>query len=280
MKRRSTRRQPRRLRLALYRKCTLFSCTLFVLNIAKNLQSRHASKYFLERERCIQGESIWHTDWLSFRSTSFISLWRSHKTRNMVMYACISTRRIPIVNVVVYHAFTCPDVVYDERYELLFEVPRVCLSHKCLRWLGRSHFIYAEFVLKTFDIVISATISPPRPETEGKIAVLLEPRNHPMLEYTIKQVMLTLGTQWALQIFVSNENVNLIRERLRIYPNDVGQHIVLTRVETFGLEQMSSQGNRLQSAFSTHEGLYNAILSEHILWFQLDVVMRSSPRDE
>lgn len=36
----------------------------------------------------------------------------------------------------------------------------------------------------------------------------------------------------------------------------------------------------VQSALSIHEALYKVIPSEHILWFQLDVVMRDAPRSE
>ena len=43
---------------------------------------------------------------------------------------------------------------------------------------------------------------------------------------------------------------------------------------------MSKYGNRAQSAFSAHERMYAEIKGEHILWFQVDVVMRSQVKPE
>ena len=222
----------------------------------------------------------WRTDWVSSRSITFSKYWGSHKSRNIAVYACIGTRHLAVVNELLRNVLRCPDVFYDERYGELFEVPKKCFSRWCLKRLGRAHFIYAEYILKTFDVVVATTIKPAKPTRDGRIAVLLEPRKHPLLEYTVKQVMNTLGPEWALQIFVSSGNEHFVRERLRVREGDTGQHILLTKLENFGLDRMSEYGNRLQSAFSAHEGLYHAIKSEHILWFQTDVIMRHPPQDD
>ena len=219
-------------------------------------------------------------DWLSRRSKIFTNLWTGHKVRNAATYVCVSTRHLPLLNYVVYHALSCPDVFYDAQYDKLFAVPLLCFSHRCLKRYGRSHYIYAEFVVRTYDAVTASNIMPSKPKLQGKVAVLLEPRHHPLLEYTTKQVMLTLGPEWALQIFVSSSNKNFVRERLRVYDNDTGRNIVLTTLENFGLDDMSRYGNKIQSAFSAHENLYHAVQSEHILWFQLDVVMRRTLNED
>lgn len=125
-----------------------------------------------------------------------------------------------------------------------------------------------------------STVEPVEATWQGNIAVLLEPRRSPMIEYTVKQVMRALGPTWALQVFVSSANEHFVRSCLRAYSNDTGRNIILTRLADFGLDDMSEYGNRLQSAFSAHKKLYEAIQSEHILWFQLDVVMRDPPKED
>ena len=132
------------------------------------------------------------------------------------MCAFIAPRSKALTNSpITVHALTCPDVFYDERYNLLFEVPRRCFSHKCLKRYGASHYIYAEFVLRTFDGVTATTIMTAKPTSLGKVEVLVEPRQHPLVEYVVNQVMLTLGSTWSLQIFVSSKNEEFVRNSLR-----------------------------------------------------------------
>ncbi len=195
--------------------------------------------------------------------------------RNLAIYFCITTRKIPLMKYAFKYFLTCPHIFYHHRYDQLFQVPSLCLSHSCLRRLGKSHYIYAEFILKTFDRVVALTIKPPIPTPGGKIAVLVEPREHPLLEYTVKQVMSVLGPDWALQIFVSSSNEHRIRSWLG---SEAASNAVLTKLSDFGLDDMSNYGNRIQSALSAHKALYESIKSEHILWFQLDVIMRLPPR--
>jgi len=220
------------------------------------------------------------TTWLSEHSLAFSERWKNRKHRNIAVYTCLSTRKLLIVRSFVQYFLTCPPIFRKERYEQLFAVPSACFSHACLRRFGRAHYVYAEFVLKTFDAIISQTISPVEPTSNGKIAVLVEPRAHPLLEYTIKQVMTTLEPDWALQLFLSSENEKWLRDRLQIYSGGAGEKIVVTPLSYFGLDEMSKYGNRVQSAFSAHEAMYAEIKSEHILWFQVDVVMRSPLRSE
>jgi len=89
--------------------------------------------------------------------------------------------------------------------------------------------------------------------------------------------MSTLGPGWSLQLFVSSENEIHVREVLEIEEGKSGQHVVVTRLNTFGLDNMGYSGNYVQSAFSAHEAMYLALKGEYILWFQVDVVLRHSP---
>ena len=210
----------------------------------------------------------------------FTRAWHNHKSRNAAVYACLSTRNFFLLSTILYHLLLCPDVIYDRRYDELFEVPMFCIRHECLKQFGKSHYIYAEFVLKTYDVVTSKSIKPQPPTEYGQVAVIVEPRRHPLLEYTIKQVMATLKSEWSLQLFLSSENEQWMRERLQIYEGGFGENIVVTPLARFGLNEMHQYGSKVQSGFSAHQCLYEAILGEHILWFQVDVILRAGPQPE
>lgn len=225
---------------------------------------------------CCNKEDCEHPSlsWVESRTMHFTAIWPGHKIRNIAIYACISLRNLLFIRGVVYFLLVCPNSFYDPLFDELFSVPSVCLSHKCLQPFGRSHYIYAEFILKTHERITSLTISPPKPSPNGFIAVLVEPRKTPLYGYAVKQVMATLGSAWSLQLFVSNENEKFVRSILRVHDGGAGQHIVITKLSDFGLDDMSLLGNRVQSGFSAHKLLYESIPSEHILWFQIDVILR------
>lgn len=228
----------------------------------------------------IERELFGDTPWVSERTVEFTRAWSSHMSRNAAVYMCLSTRKIALLNGIIFWLLVCPEVLYDGRHDDLFEVPTVCIRHRCLKRFGKSHYIYAEFVLKTYDGILNRSIAPPPPTEDGKIAVIVEPRRHPLLEYTIRQVMTTLGPSWSLQIFLSSNNERWIRQCLHIHEGGHGEHIVVTPLAQFELDKMSQYGNRVQSAFSAHKRMYEAVRSEHILWFQVDVIMRAEPRLE
>ena len=219
------------------------------------------------------------TSWLNHRTRSFSVMWRGHKLRNVVVYACISTRHVFVLNSFVRTFLSCPQVFYDDRYDFLFQVPRSCTTHACLSHYGRGHFVYASFVLETYDWITALKLEPPMPTLSGRIAVLVEPRLHPLYEYTVKQVMSTLGDDWALQLYVSSHNERFVRNRFDVRPGGAGRNIVLSPLCDFGLDDMGVSGNRVQSAFSAHRALYDSIRGEYILWFQVDTIMRGKPEE-
>ena len=90
--------------------------------------------------------------------------------------------------------------------------------------------------------------------------------------------MSTLGPDWSLQLFVSDENEKYFRKRFHVHIGGAGEKIIISNLKDFGLGDMALSGNRIQSAFSVHEKLHESIKGEHILWFQLDVVLRSTPQ--
>ena len=215
--------------------------------------------------------------WASKRLKTFSALWSHYKVRNLVVYACISTRKMLVLNWITYHLFLCPDVFYHRLFDDLFQVPVRCFSHDCLEPFGRAHYMYASFVTATYEWITSSNLEPAPPAPGCKIAVMVEPREHPLYEYTVKQVVSTLGAGWSLQLFVSKYNEEYVRRVLHVGDGKKGSNIVLTRLSDFGLDDMAYSGNRVQSAFSAHEAMYRAIKGEHILWFQIDVILRRSP---
>ena len=254
--------------------------TLLVLNVlTTNLIHTFSTGTDDSWRGCESGSTAWpgQRGWLSEKSKIFTKRWKHHRIRNVAVYACISTRKIPFLSNVMSLYLSCPEALRDARHDELFQVPSVCLSHDCLRRYGQSHYIYAEFVLKTYNQISSFCVDPPSPTEEGRIAVLVEPRKHPLLGYTVKQVMLTLGSSWALQLFVSSENEDYVRKSLGAGCGSMTESVVISRLSDFGLDSMSQMGNKVQSAFSAHQALYHAIKSEHILWFQVDVILRKSP---
>ena len=244
-----------------------------VLLLAHILQTPHHSSQF-------DSYSWKHKQWVAKRTIRFTRSWPNHKWRNVAIYTCLSTRNVPFFKSLVYNLLVCPDIFYERRHDELFQVPTICIRHSCLKRYGRSHYIYAEFVLKTYDQVVNTDIKPLTPTDDGKIAVIVEPRLHPLLEFSIRQVMMTLGSEWSLQLFLSTENKKWVEERFQIYDGGSGRNIVVTSLSKFGLDRMALNGNRIQSAFSAHEQLYKAIQSEHILWFQIDVVLRFAPQQD
>ena len=219
--------------------------------------------------------------WLSKQSQRFTLAWSwSHKVRNAAVYICVGTRNFPILNTFVYFILYCPDVIYNELYSEIFSVPYICMTHSCLKPLGNSHYVYAEFVAKTYAAVLNRTIKPVRAKPTGRVAVLVEPRKHPLYEYVVKQIMLVLDSSWSLQLFVSSENEEFVRERFQVRPGRSGENITIISLRDFGLDEMSGYGNRVQSAFSAHEAMYNSLQSEHVLWFQTDVILRKQPHPD
>lgn len=238
----------------------VFCCRVLVGNHVKEVNpSRTVGKYA----------------WLSTRSRKFATRWGTHKVRNLVTYACIATSTTPVIADVAYTLLTCPDVFYSQRWRKLFVLSeQMCVSHRCLVRFGRNHFIHAEFVLATYEQVMKMQLQPAHPTVNGKVAVLIEPREHPLLIYVVKQVMNALGSDWALHLFLSEENEVSVKRALNIVRGGKGEHIGVTLLSKFGLNGRDMRDNTVQSALSVHAAVYDEIVGEHILWFQLDVILR------
>ena len=119
--------------------------------------------------------------WIRPRARIFLERWASHGHRvlNLVSYTCVCLSPVPLVNSLTSTLLSCPEIFYDSAWRKLFAVPLVCISHGCLSRFGRSHFVYADFVVQSYTRVVALDIVPKKLRENGKVAVLLEPRQHP-----------------------------------------------------------------------------------------------------
>ena len=246
-------------------------CMLSAVNVSYRTLPRFVDESEVYRRSTSRKDLV---EWPDRRCKTFASRWTQLQLRNLAVYSCVATRKMTVLNTVLYYALGCPDTYYHEKFDELFDVPSLCISHDCLSKFGKSHFVYSSFVLHSYEVVTGFKLCPPAPVPNGMIAVIVEPRRNPLLEFTVKQVMSTVGASWALQIFVSDENEGYVRSIFDVTEGGLGQNIVITNLAQFGLDDMGHMGNRVQSAFSAHNILYRTIPSEHILWFQVDVVLR------
>ncbi|EEH50947.1 uncharacterized protein MICPUCDRAFT_54927 [Micromonas pusilla CCMP1545] len=215
--------------------------------------------------------------WVSTRTLAFARFWRNHKYRNLAVYFCVATRSLPAFGPSLRLILGCPDSFYTELWSRAFDVPRNCVSRRCLRRFGRGHFVYAEFIVMTYTQVMSTEFLPARPSPNGKVAVIVEPRQPFLFEYVIRQVMSKLGKDWSLQVFVYGENVERVRNMFKLQDGSEQEHVIVSDLSHFGTFKLTQ---RTQSALSAHSELYHAIVGEHIFWFQLDVVVRHSVPDK
>ena len=149
------------------RNLTRFVRVILVLLLVANVSwQRHYATSFAQL-----GLSSETVSWVDARTMQFSRMWPTHQVRNIALYVCISTRKFLVLRSLSHTLLLCPNVIYNRDYDDLFDVPSFCFSHKCLNRFGRSHYLYAEFVLKTINSVTSTKIQPCRPTQGGKVAV-------------------------------------------------------------------------------------------------------------
>ncbi len=96
------------------------------------------------------------------------------------------------------------------------------MSEKAIRNLRKRHAknkdFHHEFINDTYSIVRNLAF-PSMPLASDRVAVIIEPRPHPHLEYVIKNIMHFLGDGWGLQIIGSRSNEKFLNEILADCPN-------------------------------------------------------------
>jgi len=101
-------------------------------------------------------------------------------------------------------------------------------------------------------------------DSNAKVAVIIEPRNHKCLIGVIKQVMSKLGGTWNLRIFGSDKNEATIKENIKGTYTFINMHIDdFVSPDAYSLFMQSKQ-------------FWDKIAEEHILIFQTDSFILSN----
>jgi len=75
---------------------------------------------------------------------------------------------------------------------------------------ARNYALHQEFINDTYPIVRELDVTG-IPEHSDRHAVIIEPREHPHLEYVLRNVMFFLGPGWGLRIICGRQNYEFVR---------------------------------------------------------------------
>lgn len=79
------------------------------------------------------------------------------------------------------------------------------------RRIARNYALHEEFINDTYPMVRQLEL-PRIPERSDRVAVIIEPREHPYLEYVLRNTMYFLGPSWGLQIVCGKQNYEFVRD--------------------------------------------------------------------
>ena len=102
----------------------------------------------------------------------------------------------------------------------------------------------------------------PKGSSSDKVAVVVEPRNHPHLVYVVRNVMHFLGPDWKLRIYHGNLNLELVNEAI----GDADATLVPLEVDN--LTKVEYNQLMCQASF------WETIPEENILVFEMDSLLR------
>lgn len=143
-------------------------------------------------------------------------------------------------------------------------------------WTGRSsHLVYHAFVARTYSTVINYPVCPA--VSVDKVAILVEPRPHPLLEYIIREHFMFLGKEWGLQVFYGTRSEQMIRSivhniALTQTPSNCSKAVKLTALSDFGMQKM--RGKPDYTTLFVSKAFWRTVAAEHVLIFQLDSLLR------
>ena len=111
------------------------------------------------------------------------------------------------------------------------------------------------------------------PKNSDKVAVIIEPRKHPLLKYVIYNFMYFLANKgWSLHIFCGTDNVEFVSDITK----EFNGYIHLT------ILPYSNLNEQMYNVLLTNSGFYKRIWMEpkHILIFQTDCLLFSTELEE
>lgn len=104
------------------------------------------------------------------------------------------------------------------------------------------------------------------PKHTDKMAVIVEPRNHPLLKYVIYNFMKLLSPYgWGLHIFCSKANIELVKEIVK----QLATNVYVTILDCDNLDE--AQYNSLMTCTKFYTDIANT--PQYILVFQTDTIL-------
>ena len=125
----------------------------------------------------------------------------------------------------------------------------------------RSLGIWNAFIDSTYPVLRSLPEPsvPPHPEYS---VVVIEPRKHPHLEYSIRNALHFLGPAWGLELYVGNRNESFVRDLTGNW-GDV-------RISRLGVDDLNTRSyNQLKKS----RDFWESVAAEHVLWLEPDCVL-------
>ncbi len=128
--------------------------------------------------------------------------------------------------------------------------------------------IWNQFIDDTYPIVRQIPIRD-IPAESDRFIVTIEPRQHPHLEYVLRNVIHFLGPQWGLQIFSGRKNYEFVQDMVKGWGN---AHVY--RIETDDLSTI--EYNQVKKS----PGFWNLVKGERVLWVEPDCMLCHGDIDE
>lgn len=128
--------------------------------------------------------------------------------------------------------------------------------------------VWNEFIERTYDVV--RRLPHPRlAEDTDRSVVMIEPRQHPHLDYVLRNVLHFLGEGWGLELFVGKGNRRYVEEITASWG-----HVAFHDIDSYGLSTV--EYNRLKKLPDT----WRRIRAEHTLWIEPDCLLCRPGIDE
>lgn len=124
------------------------------------------------------------------------------------------------------------------------------------------------FIERTYPTLRSLP-APSVPAASEYSVVIVEPRQHPHLEYAMRNALHFLGAEWGLEIYVGNRNESFARELTRNWGE--------VRIRCLGVDDLNTRSyNQLKKS---HQ-FWESVDAEHVLWLEPDCVLCRSGIEE
>ena len=109
------------------------------------------------------------------------------------------------------HENEIKQVINDHKNELNSEfLKEILLQSNEYNTSKQGHIMWSAFLNETYEAVVKLKVKP-IPEKSSNVVVIVEPRKHKLLEYTLTNIMHMLNGKWSLVIFHGPSNEKFVR---------------------------------------------------------------------